>query len=599
MITRRDILAGTGMALIAAAWPARAAGESDADVAARRLFDDLVEEIFAGDPEAATYQAEDVGKRAALRGRLSDYSEAGREKEAARLKRRLAQLDALAGQGLSPEIRRHVDVVRYAYRSGLEGMAFPSGVVAVGSWRNSPYAVIQNVGGYIDVPQLLGSTQPVATPADAEAYLARLHGFARMLDDETERLRIATGRGVVPPVFLLDKALAQLRVLRAADPAKGPLVERLAKAFPERGEMAAKVVAGEIGPALDRQIAALEAQRAVGRSDAGVWGLPDGEAYYRWALEAATTTTRSPDEIHAQGLEELARLHDRMDALLRPLGYTKGSVGARMAALAKDPRYAFAEGDAGRAEIIAFCKASIDAVRPKLPLAFSRKGGGFLEILRIPESEELGAAGAYGGPGSADGTIPGKFRINLRSTSRWNRFNLPTLAYHEAVPGHVWQGEYSFGLPKIRSFFRYNAFNEGWGLYAEQLADELGVYEGNPVGQLGFLQSSAFRACRLVVDTGLHAKRWSREKAIAWFAEANGQGAEEVRSEVDRYCSWPGQACGYKVGHVEIVRMRERARQRLGTAYDLRAFNDMVLEAGWMPLAMLDALTEAALPKPS
>ncbi len=192
-----------------------------------------------------------------------------------------------------------------------------------------------------------------------------------------------------------------------------------------------------------------------------------------------------------------------------------------------------------------------------------------------------------------DGKVPGKFWINLRTTDLWRTFSLPTLTYHESLPGHVWQGEYTFKLPLVRSLLAFNAYSEGWALYAEQLADELGVYEDDPVGRLGYLQSIAFRACRLVVDTGLHAKRWTREQAIEWFATTNGSGVDEVTSEVERYCAWPGQACGYKVGHSEINRLRAVAQQALGAKFDLRQFNDVVVKGGGVPMVVLARTIEA------
>ena len=205
----------------------------------------------------------------------------------------------------------------------------------------------------------------------------------------------------------------------------------------------------------------------------------------------------------------------------------------------------------------------------------------------MPVEIEAGAPGGYAGPGTIDGSGPGNYYIKLRDTSIWPRHALPTLSYHEGIPGHIWQGEYTFKLPLVRSLLAFNAYSEGWALYAEQLASELGVYEGDPVGRLGYLQSIAFRACRLVVDTGIHAKRWTREYAINWFATTNGSTVEEVQSEVDRYCAWPGQACGYKVGHSEILRLRDKAKAALGDRFDLRLFDDAVVLGGNVPLTVL------------
>ena len=295
----------------------------------------------------------------------------------------------------------------------------------------------------------------------------------------------------------------------------------------------------------------------------------------------------SADEIHELGLTQLDEIHSRMDPILRDIGYTQGSVGDRMTALGTDERFKFAEGDPGRAQIMSFIKDRIDWIRARMPRAFTRIVEAKLEVRRLPLAEEPGAPAAYGGSGSKDGTIPGKMWINLGSTDLHRKYDVPTLVHHETIPGHVWEGEYSNQLPLIRSILAFNAFSEGWALYAEQLADELGAYAEHPAWRLGYLQDQAFRACRLVADTGLHAKRWSREQAIRFFMERNGNKRAQIESEVDRYCSWPGQACGYKVGHTEIVRQRVRAKAALGDAYDLRSFNQAVVEGGNAPLDVM------------
>ncbi len=342
-----------------------------------------------------------------------------------------------------------------------------------------------------------------------------------------------------------------------------------------------------MAPALARQLAELQAQRPRATMDAGMWARPRGDEYYQWALRASTTTRMTPDEVHQLGQQQITELQAQMDGILKGLGYTKGTVGARMTGLGDDPRFQFPDNDAGRAEILKFIQERLATIRAKLPDAFATLVKGNLEVRRLPPEEEPGAPGAYGGAGSIDGSIPGKYWINLRTTKLHSRYSLPTLTHHEAIPGHVWQGDYSNQLPLVRTLLAFNAYSEGWALYAEQLADELGVYDGDPVGRLGYLQSIAFRACRLVVDTGLHARRWTRQQAIEWFATTNGSGIEEVTSEVDRYCSWPGQACGYKVGHSEINRQRERTRAALGVRYDLRRFNDTVVQGGNVPLDVL------------
>lgn len=589
-IDRRTLLAGAGATAALAATPLRAASSSGPPATA--LLDAIAEDILARSPEQATSLGIDTGARAGLRARSSDLSPAGRAREAFATKRLLATLERIDNDSLAPAVRTDVEVTRTALRTGSEGFAFPYGDVSVGGWRNGPYVVAQNMGSYLDTPKFLEANHRIAAASDAEAYLIRLNAWADNLDGETARLVDARTRRVVAPSFVLDKTLAQLRATNASDVTTWPAVAYLAKASASIGAgyaaRAETIARARIAPALRRQIAELTLHRAVAISDAGVWKLPDGDAYYAWALRAATTTRLTPDEVHRLGREELAVLQAKMDTILKRLGYTQGSVGARMTALGRDPKFAFAKGDAGRTQILAEIERRLADIRARLPRAFTRPPQGNVEVRRIAPAEEAGAPGAYGGAGSIDGTMPGRFWINLGDPIRHNRYSLGTLTYHESIPGHVLQGEYNQKLSLIRSLIGFSAYLEGWALYAEQLAGELGVYDDDPVGRLGYLQSIAFRACRLVVDTGLHAKRWTREQAIAWFVEANGSPLAEVGPEVDRYCVWPGQACGYKIGHSTINRLRALEQRELGMRYDLRAFNNLVVGGGAVPLTMLE-----------
>ena len=566
---------------------ARALGEADGAA----LLDTFGVNLIRLYPESATSLAIDIGQRAPLRRLLTDRSAAGQANVAATIRADLARATAIDTRMMSFTTATSIEVVKSAYHVALEGFAFAYGDVAVGGYRNSPYVVIQNVGAFIDVPRFLDTDHPVKNANDAEAYLARLSSYADQLDGETGRLRSATAQGIIPPSFALDKALKQLGLSLESASKGGGLVDSLATRTKDiSGDWSGRaraIVAGKIVPALTRQIAELTVQRARAGSNAGVWVLSHGDDYYRWALKASTTTTMSPDEVHQMGLDQLAELQGRMDPILRSLGYTTGSVGERMNALAKDKRYQFSEGDKGRAEIFAFIDQRLAIIRAQMPRAFKTLVPGKLEVKRLPPEEEPGAPGAYGGAGSPDGSIPGKFWINLRDTSLHSKYSLPDLAAHEAIPGHVWQGEYANKLPLIRTLLAFNAYSEGWALYAEQLVDELGVYDDFVVGRLGYLQSLAFRACRLVVDTGLHAKRWTREQGVQFFVERNGSNPLEVANEVDRYCTWPGQACGYKVGHSEIVRQRDLAKAALGARYDLRDFDDTVVKGGNVPLDVL------------
>jgi len=590
--TRREFVLASGAALAASRL---AAGPSANAAAAESQLAEFAEELLVDYPESATLLGIDTDARAPLKSRLTDRSPAGQEAIAKRVAQRLERLKAIDARSLSPEARIDVDVMRTAHELTAEGFAFPYGDVALLNlnwcWRNAPYVVAQNTGAFLEIPGMLDEMHTVNSIADADAYIARLDSYAKQIDGETERLKSAAAQNVIAPNFLLDKTLAQLRVARAGNAADWSLVQSLAKRtssmpriFTER---AARIAAQKIAPALDRQMDELLAQRRRATSDAGVWKLPRGDEYYAWTLRAGTTTDLTPDQIHARGREELRELQSRMDAILRKQGLTQGTVGERMTALGKDARFAFEESDAGRARLMAYLNARVADMRTRLPRAFATLVPGNFEIKRMAPEVEPGAPGAYGGPGSIDGKIPGKFWINMHRMSVFTTYNTPTLTYHESLPGHVWQGEYTFKLPLSRSLLSFNAYTEGWALYAEQLADELGVYDDDPFGRLGYLQSIAFRACRLVVDTGLHVKRWTRQQAIDWFARTNGSTVDEVSGEVDRYCAWPGQACGYKVGHSEINRLRARARQALGQKFDFRRFNDTLVLAGGVPMLTL------------
>jgi uncharacterized protein (DUF885 family) len=558
---------------------------------ARALLDDIGNSLLRLVPETATSLGLDTGERAELRSQLTDRSAEGQQRIASQLRSDLERANGFDTSALPHAARTSLEVVRSAYATALEGFAMPYGDVPVGGWRITPYVVIQNVGAYLDVPRFLDAEHRIEQAADADGYLTRLQSYAKQLEGELGRVQAARAKGLVPPAFLIDKALAQMSLSIKNAREGGALVEsieRRTKNIPGTwAERARAIAAKEIAPALERQLAELQAQRAIATSDAGMWARPNGDEYYRWALKASTTTSMSPDEVHEMGQRELQELHARMDEILKGAGYTQGSVGARMQALAKNPRYKFPEGDRGRAEITAFIQNRLDWIRAQMPRAFGTVVNPNMEVKRLPPEEEPGAPAAYGGAGSIDGKIPGRFWINLRTTDLHSKYSLADLTFHEAIPGHIWQGEYTHEMPLVRQMLAFNAYSEGWALYAEQLADELGAFENDPVGRLGYLQSIAFRACRLVVDTGLHAKRWTREQGVRFFVDANGSNPLEVASEVDRYCSWPGQACGYKVGHSEINRQREKAKTTLGSTFADKIFNDTVVLGGNVPLDVL------------
>ncbi|GLQ22455.1 hypothetical protein GCM10007853_03290 [Algimonas ampicilliniresistens] len=597
--TSAAVVASSGVLAAGCAQRAPVATENF-DGLAKTLLDSAKDLMLRAYPETASSVGVDTGEYVALKSQLTDRSPAGQAAIANDVHTLLSALQKVDTDKLSADVALDMDVVTSVFERTAEGFNYPYGDVALlnynWSYRNSPYAVAQNTGAFVEIPSFLDASHAVKTTDDADAYLTRMQAYAGQLDGETERVMADGARGVVLPNFLLEKTLAQLRDARDRSPAEWGIVQSIvtrAKDLGQYEDPAVSIAAQDIVPALTRQIEALEALAPKATSDAGVWAKPDGDAYYDWTLRSSTTTKMGADEVHQMGLDELADLHAQMEPILQSVGYTNGSVGARMSALGADKRYHFKPGDPGRAEIMSFIENTVTDIRSRMPEAFETLVPGFLEVVRISPDVEAGAPGAYGGAGSIDGTQPGHFWINLRSTDLHNKFNLADLTYHEAIPGHVWQGEYAFKQSLTRSLLAFNAYSEGWALYAQQIADELGVYDDFPVGRLGYLQSLAFRACRLVVDTGLHAKRWTREEANQWFVENNGSNPEEVRGEVDRYCAWPGQACGYKVGHSAINRLRDKAKSELGDQFDFRRFNDALVLGGNVPMTVLGRVIDA------
>jgi len=591
-MSRRTAIAGLAATAATAATAAVPASALPATTDAAALLDRIAWGLLEIQPGEATRLGVDTGAHAALRGQLDDRSAAGIDRSRRFLRDSLAQLVRVPRGGLDPATLTSIAVTESAFTTALEGMALPYGVATIGNWRNTPYGVVQNVGAWIDMPQLLDGDQPVRNAADVDAYLSRLQAMAAQLDGETARIRDARGQGLVPPSFLLDRTIAGMtrtiaEVVQPDGPLIGPLRQKAAKIPGDGPARALRIVRAAVVPALERQLAELRAERAVATDAAGLGARPHGSEWYAWGLRAGTTTRRTPADIHALGRAQLRDLQAQMDTILKGFGLTQGTVAERASALQARPGMGFPQDDEGRRQIVAYMQGKIDAIRPRLPRAFRRLVKGNLEIRRMPLAQEPGAPAAYGGPGSLDGSIPGRIWVNLGDPAIHNRVTIPDLVFHEGIPGHVWQGEYAQQLPLIRSILAFNAYSEGWALYAEQLADELGMYDEDPAGRLGYLMGLSWRAVRLVVDTGIHAMGWTRAQALAEFVAATGLPPSNAASEVDRYCAWPGQACGYKLGQTEIVAQRDRARQALGARFDLRDFDQAVVDGGNVPLDVL------------
>jgi uncharacterized protein (DUF885 family) len=507
----------------------------------------------------------------------------------------LARLKAFDRASLGASDTVSYDVVMYGLRTNDEAnRAFRYGPGGAGQ----PYVLSQLTGSYQQLPSFLDNQHTIETKADADAYVARLEGFATLLDQEIEVGHHDVGLGVVPPDFALAKALSQMHDLRAPPPEQSSLTTSLVRRAKEKNiagdyaRQASRVVRDRIYPALERQIAFVTEMQKQATHDAGVWRLPQGEAYYSASLVTWATTSKKPDEIHRLGLDLVREHTASIDALMRKAGMTQGTVGERLRAMYKDPKYQYANTDAAKAALLADLNARVQRVRAKLPQYFGAVPKANVEIKRVPKEIEAGAPGGYYNNASLDGKRPGIYWINLRDTSEQPRWTLPTLTYHESIPGHHLQLsiQQEADLPLIRKVSFYSAYIEGWALYAEQLAGEMGEYDDDPLGHIGQLHDSMFRAVRLVVDTGLHSKRWTREQAVRYFVDTLGDPETASATEVERYCVWPGQACTYMLGKLTFLAQRARAQQVLGATYDIRKFHDAVLLPGAVPLELLDKI---------
>lgn len=611
-LDRRTLLLSAGAAGVALQVPGLAQAQSQApaapapDQALARYFDDLAERLLIKNPESATGLGLDKDSRAGLKGQLASASWADVEQDRTFCNEGLDALKAFPDAALSPQSRLNKGVVAFALQLGADAAPFDYGTNTLGSAMSessTPYVVSQQGGAYSSTPEFLDSQHTIETDDDADDYLARLHEMSGVIAEETSRIRRDAGQGVIPPDFILSNTIGQQQGLLAIAPGKSRMVESLVRRAREKklgGDLearATRIVANEVYPALAGQLETLKGLTSRATHEAGVWRLPKGEAYYRWLLREGTSTSLSADEIHRMGLEQNKAIESRMDGLLKAQGLTQGTVGERMVALGRDPRFLFPDTDAGRQQLIDYLNGVLTAVRPNLAKAFTLQLKAPVQVKRVPVDIQDGAGQGYMNTGSLDGTRPSIYYINLKSTQNWPKFSLPTLTFHEGVPGHAWQGAYlteTGKMPLIRILLSgFNAYVEGYALYAEQLGDEIGMYDDDWAGRLGYLQAQRFRAVRLVVDTGLHAKRWTREQAIQWAMDNSGRTRDSMTSEIDRYCGTPGQACGYKVGHTEINRMRDRARRTLGAKFDVRRFNDLLVQTGSVPLTVLDQTVDA------
>jgi uncharacterized protein (DUF885 family) len=572
--------------------PALAATAGDGDAKLNALFEQIFQERVRNSPELATSLGLDKGQNAALKSKLdTDSAPVQRSKGLARNRRAIAELNAISPVNLSESGKLNREVVVYSLQTNT---------VAPTRWNidsaQRPYPITQQGGAYFETPDFLNTSHTIDNAADAEAYLSRLQQFATVLDNDTAEQKTQAARGFLAPGWAIDLALGQMRKLRDVPAETSSMVQSIAKRSAARNiggdwqRRATDIVAKAVYPALDRQIATMERLRPTTRPGDGAWRLPNGDAIYAEALHEATTTNFSPNEVHQMGLTQVAEISAELDKILKTQGYSQGSVGDRLAALNRTPAELYADTDAGRADLLASLNAGVKDMYTRLPRDFATLPNQPLEIRRVPPEIQDGASNGYYRRAALDGSRPAIYFINLKDLGDWPKYTLPTLSYHEGVPGHHLQisiSQESKDIPTLRKLGFFSAFSEGWALYAEQVADELGVYADNSLGRAGFLQSFLFRAARLVVDTGIHTKRWSREQATDYMVQTTGFARPRSQREVERYCTMIGQACSYKVGHTAWTRARAEAQKTLGPKFDIKQFHE-ILREGAMPLSILE-----------
>ena len=523
--------------------------------------------------------------------RLDDFSVEFTQQEAEAARSNLRMLRSYAPESQSAEQRFSSDVLDWFLQNVVDGAPF----------QLYDYPLNQLDGVQVTLPDFMLNVHPLHDARDAEDYVARLARFGTAIDQVIASVKTRAEHGIVPPRFVVERVRAQVDAFRAGGADQNVLLTSFAKRIGEIESLPAEArteltraarhqIETVVLPAWQRLADHLPELQAQANDDVGAWKHPEGSLYYGWALRSHTTTNLSADEIHALGLREVERIQAEMRAILTAEGIDATDLGATLRALNREERFLYPDTDEGRAQVLADYQAILDDAAPRLPALFGRLPKAPVRVERVPAFKEDGAPGAYYMPPPLDGSKPGIFYANLRSVREIPNFGMRTLAYHEAIPGHHLQiaiAQELPGLPIFRRVIPFTAYVEGWALYAERLALENGFHP-TPFDRLGALQAEVFRAVRLVVDTGIHAKRWTREQAIEYMKQNTGMPETDVVAEIERYIVMPGQACAYKVGQLAILSLRDRAQQALGPRFDLRAFHDVVLGQGALPLELLE-----------
>jgi uncharacterized protein (DUF885 family) len=550
---------------------------SERSAALTALFAEIWQDRLEHSPEFATA----VGDKR-YNDRLDNYSAAAYNDEIARGSAYLLRLAAISADGLPEGDQLSRDLMlRRLIEQQAEAVYKP--------WE---MPVNQFAGIQVDLPQLQ-AIAPFATVKDYDDYIARMHAVPAAFGQVTDSIEAGIADRRTPPKFLLEKVLSQTHTLAAGKPEDSPFARPLAKlpagiAVADQTRIRTELLAAiknDVLPAYARFGKFLESTYIpAGRAEPGAWSLPDGDAYYAFRVKASTTTEMTPAQIHQIGLDEVARDEGEILTIAHKLGYK--DVPALRAAVAADPK----QHPASREALLAVYRKDLDAMRPKLPQYFGILPKAQLQVEPVPSYSEKEQAPAYYQRGTPDGSRPGTIYINTYDFAHRSLANAESIAYHEGIPGHHLQisiAQELTGLPQFRKYAGYTAYTEGWGLYAERLGKDMGFYT-DPYSDYGRLETDIFRAVRLVVDTGVHSQHWTRQQMVDYFHAHTGLDEATVQAETDRYIAWPAQALGYKVGQLEILKLRAKAQAALGSRFDYRSFHDEILNAGPLPMDVLE-----------
>lgn len=595
LLLASSLLPAAANAQTAAPTRAPASATAARDAALTAFLDRAFDEQVALSPEAQTQ----LGLKTSY-DRLDDYTEAGRRRALDLEERQLAEMRRqFRPSELGEQARLSFKLFEEQVERAREGWR----------WRWHRYGVSTNGSPMGEIPVFLINNHKVDSAADARAYVARIRDSERVLNENAAFLREQAKRGIVPLKMSFAPVRGDARkVITGAPFTTGPdsalmadfrkKIGALKVAQAEKDALLKDGAAAMTGPmrrGFEAMFAALDAVEPQSKGNVGAWALPDGQAYYAYRLKGSTTTDLTADQIHELGLKRVAAIRGEMQAVMREVGFT-GTLEQFFAKLKADPQFKYPNTAAGKEQYLSDARAVIAEVMRKAPQWFSVLPRAPLEVRAVEPFREATAATAFYNQPSLDGSRPGIFYVNLVDLTQTQKIQMPAIAAHEGAPGHHFQiarAQELAGVPKFRRLGGYGAYTEGWGLYSERLADEMGIYSKDPYTRFGMLSNQVWRAIRLVLDTGIHAKRWTREQAVAYFKANSSVSDTDIAREVDRYFNNPGQATSYMVGQLRISELRDRAKAALGPRFDIKGFHEAVLSQGALPLDVLETQVDA------